>query len=411
MNPANSTIKNKLYLFVGIMLVASVLRAPITGVGPLLDIISKDLNLSTSACGLLTSMPVFIFAAVSPLTRYSARYLGIERSLLLALIFIFTGLCVRSLGMPYSLFLGTIVLSIGIAAGNVFLPSIIKRDFPQKTTMLTTSYITIMSGLGAVASGVAVPVAVLAGGTLAYLGIGGFDSEQSASWAASLGIWAVMALLAIILWLPQTKDKKNNPINTTQNKKTVSILKSGLAWQVTIFMGLQAMGFYSMVAWLAAILHGQGLSESASGWLVAYYQMIGLVSGLALPFLVSRCKDQRFITCFCGSLCAIGAFGLFLLPEYAALWLTISGFGGGGSFILAIAFISLRSNDFNEATALSSMLNGIGYLIAALGPLIFGMLHDFTGSWGVVLVVLGITGTTQSFLGWKAGRDEKISNY
>ena len=176
--PATNHTTSKFMLFAGVMLIATVLRAPITNVGPLLDAIRADLNLSTSMGGVLASLPVFIFAVFSPLASLAGRF-GIERSLMLALIFIILGISVRSLGFASTLFAGTALLSFGIAIGNVLLPTVIKRDFPQKAAALTTVYITWMSSLGAVSSGIAVPAA-------AWLSF--WLSDGSLAWRASLAV-------------------------------------------------------------------------------------------------------------------------------------------------------------------------------------------------------------------------------
>lgn len=400
--PSQNRATSKVFLFAGLMLIASVLRTPITNVGPLLDVIQADLLISPTMAGVLTSLPVFIFAALSPLAGV-ARKVGIEKSLMSALLLIAGGTLVRSFGWPSTLFAGTILLSLGIAVANVLLPTVIKRDFPARAALLTTSYVTWMSSLGAVSSGIAVPAAAWAA---FYL----YGEGAPLSWQVSLGMWAVLAIIAIFVWLPQLKCRVKIPDSTTAEAKSRSVLKSPIAWQVTTFMGFQAMGFYVMIAWLSAILQDGGHTAEKSGWLVAFYQMVGLGSGLLLPFIVSRTKDQRVLTALCGSFCALGALGLFLAPKLAVLWLGLSGFGGGGSFILAISFISLRTSTHRQAISMSALVNGGGYFIAATGPLFFGILHDITSGWHYVLIGLTITGTIQTVLGWLAGRDKTVDD-
>ena len=213
------------------MLIASVLRTPITGVGPLLDVISSNLKLNPSEGGLLTSLPVFIFAAFALLAKYSKR-VGVERSLFFALVLIFGGMLIRSFGLVQTLFAGTLLLSIGIALGNVLLPIIIKRDFPNRATLLTTIYVTWMASAGAFASGIAVPLAVIGSTCFSSAATGGAEAPASGvasglapgvtsglSWSFSLAVWAILALIAIIVWLPQLS--KRNQVTT----KSTSLLR------------------------------------------------------------------------------------------------------------------------------------------------------------------------------------------
>ena len=402
-----SNRKNKIIILLGIMLIAPVLRTPITGVGPLLEVISADLGLSPSAGGLLTSLPVLVFAAFALLAKYSQK-IGVERSLFIALILILVGVLVRSMGMTQTLFAGTLVLSVGIALGNVLLPIIVKRDFPNRVALLSTIYLTWMASMGAIASGIAVPVAVI-GATWGATWGAGLGPGPTPAWAFSLASWALLIVVAILAWLPQLKQKPQMANQVKNHTERKSVWKSPLAWQITIFMGLQAMGFYAIISWLPAIMLGQGYSQTYSGWLVAAYQLIALAPGLILPLILARSHDQRLIACLFSAMCPAGALGLLLYPSLALLWVCLAGFGGGISFILAISFISLRSKDHQQAAALSGMVQSVGYLIAAMGPLMFGIIHDFTGSWNIVLFGLVLTGTTQAFLGWKAGRDEVVS--
>ena len=174
-------------------------------------------------------------------------------------------------------------------------------------------------------------------------------------------------------------------------------------------MGLQAMGFYAIISWLPAIMQGQGYSQTYSGWLVATYQLISLVPGLILPAIIARSHDQSLIASLFAALCPVGALGLLLYPPWAMLWVCVAGFGGGISFILAISFISLRSKDHHQAAALSGMVQSVGYLIAAMGPLLFGIIHDFTHNWNIVLVGLVLTGSTQVVMAWKAGKNKTVA--
>ena len=412
-SPSEPITNQAIFLILGILLIAAGLRAPITALGPLLDPIRTDLGLNAGQAGLLGSLPLFLFAAISPFAGLAGKF-GMERTLLAAVLLMGAGITTRSLGFSSTLFGGTLLLSMGIALANVLLPALIKRDFPQRATLFTTIYITWMTSIGAAGSGLAVPLAIALAPLLPPIFTG---NSSGICWQGSLGIWLLIPLLTLFIWTPQlrkTRAKSHGRQATAPLKAPCRanvarvVLKSALTWQITIFMGAQSLCFYSLSTWLAAILGSSGYSAEESGWLLAQYQLVGLASGFIIPFLVSRAKDQRFIAAGCGLICTIGPLGLMFLPEYAASWLNLIGLGSGASFILSIAFISLRSSDYNQATILSVLVNGGGYAIAATGPMLFGWLHEQTQTWMAPILFTAAVGFFQTCTGWLAGRNKTI---
>lgn len=375
---------------IALLLIAANLRPSLTGVGPLLDTLRQDLALSATAAGWLSSLPVLIFAAFAPLARL-ARQLGAERLLLVGLLVLIAGILVRSQAHVAPLFGGTVMLATGIAVINVLLPVLIKEHYPERVPALTTAYATVMGGFAALASGVAVPLAEwLPGG-----------------WQSSLASWALPATVALIFWIPHARPGQVRHA-VSHEAAPHPPWRTLVAWQVTGFMGMQSTVFYVAVSWFPAILRENGYSSVSAGWLLTLYQVAALIAGLIVPQLIRRFRDQRGLAFCTSALSALGILGILLAPEGAVAWIVLLGCGSGPSLILALSFMGLRAHSQQSAAALSLMAQAIGYLVAALGPIVFGFIHDQTGGWAVALVALiGVT-MVQALCGVGAGRSIKI---
>jgi CP family cyanate transporter-like MFS transporter len=168
-----------------------------------------------------------------------------------------------------------------------------------------------------------------------------------------------------------------------------TFLRSRLAWSVTGFFGLQSFAYFITVAWLPAILIDRGFGAAQAGNLAFLFQLVGIITLLVVPGLAARASDQRALV---GAMCAIataGALGLLLAGTTAvALWMVLLGLGQSAGLGLALMFVVLRTRDSNDASSLSGMSQAAGYIFAAGGPLLAGLLHDITAGWGIVLVML-----------------------
>lgn len=375
---------------IALLLIAANLRPSITAVGPLLESIRQDLALSATAAGWLSSLPILMFAAFAPLARF-ARQHGAERLLLIGLLALTAGILLRSEGHVAALFGGTVVLAIGIAVINVLLPVIIKQRYPERVPALTTAYATIMGGFAALASGIAVPLADwLPGG-----------------WRSSLASWALLAAIGFVIWLPHSRtDHRETEVPPSTRRHPP--WRTPLAWQVTGFMGLQSTLFYIAISWFPAILTENGFSPAAAGWLLTLYQAAALIAGLAVPWLIRQFKDQRGLAFGTSFLATLGTLGILIAPEGATAWMILLGCGSGPSLILALSFMGLRAHDQQTAAALSLMAQSIGYLVAALGPILFGLVHDLTGGWTAALFGAAAITVIQGLCGIGAGRATKI---
>lgn len=379
---------------VGIALIAVTMRGPFTSVGPLLDAIRSDVGLSAAGAGALSMLPLLAFAAISPVAPALARRLGLELTLTVALAVLAVGLVVRSLpGTTLPLLTGTALIGLAIGVVNVVLSALVKRDYPDRAPTLTGLYTTIMGTFAMIGSGVAVPVAdAVAGG-----------------WRTSLGLWLITPLVALAVWLPHVR----SPV-TTRDVASLAPARppwrSPLAWQLTAFMGLQSLGFYVSVSWLPTILHSHGLSAATAGWYVALMQLTGLLTSAVSPLIVRRLPDQRAFTATAALVGVLSFVGFVVAPGLSAVWSATVGLSQGVGITLALSFFALRARDAQQAAALSGMGQSLGYLLAALGPLLFGVLHDTTGGWTAPLLILaGLIGV-QALVALGAGRSRQVGH-
>jgi CP family cyanate transporter-like MFS transporter len=377
-------------MIAGFLLIAANLRNALTSVGPLVETIRADLHLSAGEAGFLGTLPLLTFAAVSPQVSRAARRLGTDQMLWIALALLATGIVVRSVPVTGLLWVGTVLLGVAIAIGNVLLPSLIKRDFPDHVSAVTGVYTAVIGIVASVAAGVAVPLAgALPGG-----------------WRTSLGIWAGLVLVALAVWTPQITRRRAVPAAYTEKVRTP--WGSLLAWECAAFMALSASGFYTVQSWYSSILQSYGTSEEAAGWLLFAYQLMGVVMSIVLPLVLTRFRDQRAVAFLSAVLAMTGYLGLLFAPHLAVLWVLLAGIGAGGVFFLALAFCSMRAADARSSAALAGMAQSVGYLVAAVGPVLFGFLHDATGGWRAPLAVLAGVAAAHALIGLRAGRDAQV---
>ncbi|MDD9150625.1 MFS transporter [Sporolactobacillus sp. CQH2019] len=384
-----------LFLLV-ILLVSACLRAPFTAVGALIDLIQKDTGLSGTLGGLLTSLPMLAFAFIAPVIPAAVRKWGMIRTLFLSMAGLTAGIFVRSL-VPgiFGLLAGTAVVGIAIAAGNVILPSFIQHRFRQRTGLMTGVYLVSMALWAGLSSGFSLPLAE--GGHL--------------GWKGSLLMWCLLSVLALIALFPLLREEIGRSGESVQEKgdekPAGSIWRSGLAWFVTFYMGTQSILFYTVLAWLPSMLNEQGLSMSQGGLLLLVIQLISLPTSFLAPILAARSEGQTKLAVSTGVLYVI-AFGGLLSGHWILLWSILIGLSSGASFSFAISLFNLRTNTAEESIKLSGMAQSVGYLMAAVSPVITGYIHDLSGSWQAAKILLFICAVLLTALAFIVGRDRKI---
>ncbi|QWA27698.1 CynX/NimT family MFS transporter [Pseudomonas sp. RC3H12] len=373
-------------LLLGLVLVALNLRPALSSMSPVLGQVSEGLGLSASQAGLLTTLPVLCLGLFAPLAPILARRFGSERVILGILLTLALGILVRSALGATGVFLGSLMAGASIGIIGVLLPGIVKRDFPQHAGTLTGVYTMALCLGAAMAAGATVPLTRH------------FDD----SWALGLGFWVLPALLAMLVWLPQSR--QGHGVHKVAYR-VQGLWRDPLAWQVTLYMGLQSSLAYIVFGWLPSILIGRGLSPTEAGLVLSGSVIVQLVSSLSAPWLATRGKDQRLAIVVVMLVTLGGLFGCLYAPlEGLWGWAILLGLGQGGTFALALTLIVLRSKDAHVAANLSSMAQGVGYTLASMGPFAVGLVHDLTGGWGAVGWIFAVLGIGAIVFGLGAGR-------
>lgn len=383
------------WLIIGIILIGANLRASLTSVGPLIAAIRDDLGISNALAGVITTIPLLAFAFLSPFASHLARCFSMELTLLMSLVVLTIGIGIRSFVGKETLFIGTILIGSSIAICNVLLPSLIKYNFMKQIGLMTGLYAVSMNLFGAVGSGISIPIS-------SSLGLG---------WSGALGCWGLLSLLTIFIWLPQMQyQQKSVQIEKTgEEVKSISLWRSRLAWNVTLFMGFQSFIFYTVITWIPEILEEKGLNTHEAGWTLSLMQLAMLPVTFLVSILAGRLKSQRLLVAAAASLLIFGFVAIIygdtlLMP----LWMIIIGIGIGFAFSLAMMFFSLRTQNANEAAELSGMAQSLGYLLSAIGPVLFGWLHDVTHSWTAPLCMLVFTSVIVLISGIGAAKNEYV---
>ena len=391
--------KEKILIVIGIIFISFNLRAPITAVGSVVDLIQLEYGLSNTVAGFITTLPLIAFAIVSPFVAKISRKLGFGKTMAIGLVLMAIGEVVRSYTNAVGLFIGTALMGVGIAIGNVLIPSIIKTKFDNKVGLMTSIYTSGMCIYAAVGAGISVPLAT------------GLDL----GWSHSLASWLILTLITLVLWLPQmkNKDSKQSAINVSINTEideSKSVWKQPIAWWVTLFMGTQSLIFYSLVAWLPGVVMSKAMTASFAGNMAMTFQLMAIPATLLIPYLCDKFKDQRMLVLATCIVYIVGIGTLIFATSTVAIVFAIvfMGFGMGGSISLSIAFISLRSPIGGKASELSGMSQSAGYLIAAVGPILLGKVFDILQVWNVPMMILCGLITALAVFGWFAGRNKTI---
>ena len=302
--------------------------------------------MSAAAAGLLTTLPVVCFGAFAPIALRLARRSGIEVALASAMVVLAGGILLRLVPSTFALFAGTVVLGAAITAANVLLPVLVKRDFPRRVGLMTGVYVMVFSGGAALAAAATVPLTDATGW----------------GWRPALAVWAVPAALAALMWLARAP--RAAPPGPPRPVTALRwIWSDRLAWQVTLFMGLQSFGFYASVAWLPTIFVDHGIARTTAGVLLGVASLISVPASLAIPVLAAQRPSQHVFVLVTVALCGAGVLGLMLAPSAAAaLWMVLLGLGQGAAIGLALTLIGLRARDDHHAAELSGMAQTVGYL-------------------------------------------------
>ena len=377
------------------------LRTAITSLPPLFPDLQTQLHLSTATLSLLAATPVICFGVVSAFAAWLKRRYGEELVLLVALVLLTAGLLLRGVAPEVMLFPGTVLAASSIAVLNVLLSSLAKRRWPERAGLLIGIYLTMLS-LGAILSSLlSVPLYRHSGGSVRL----------------ALGVWAIPAALAALLWLPQLRYRAAGPVlagtapaasgepGPAASAVGVKVYRYALTWEVTAFMGLQSLLYYAALSWLPTIFQDRGASAVTAGNLLALMGGGNLATSLVVPVLAHRRPGQRALVVPSLIGTAAGLSGCLWAPlGMAPFWVLVLGVSQGSCLALAIFFMMARAPDAGVAASLSAFSQSVGYLVASVGPLMVGLLHSATGSWNIPVALLLVLCAAELATGLLAGR-------
>jgi len=372
----------------GILLVAWNLRTAVAALSPIFAQIRTDVPLSSVDVGVIGMLPPICFALFGIVTPLFTRRVSLELVVALSMVAVVAGHLVRAAAGSFALLaIGSIVAFAGMAVGNVLLPPLVKRYFTDRIGLLTSLYATVLAVSTLLPPLVAVPVA------------------NGAGWRVSVGMWAVIAVLAVLPWLSivvrrrvasdataSGADVDGDDVDEAEPRLLGRVWRTAVGWSIAITFAVSSLNAYAMFAWLPEILHDTaGVGAAPAGALLSLYAAMGAPAGLLIPVLAQRMKNVALLVYAGVAAFLLGDLGLILAPGFATwLWVVLAGLGPL-LFPLCLVLINLRTRTHAGAVALSGFAQGVGYTLGALGPLAVGLLHQWTGGWTVALGAL--TGT------------------
>ncbi len=405
---------------VGITLAAFNLRTAVTSITPLLDVVGREFGFGATVAGVIGMLPAAAFAGFGAATPAIARRIGLERTVLLAMALAAAGLVLRSTATGLGVLVaGSLVALAGMGIGNVVLPPLVKRWFPHRVGTLSVVYITALQGGTIMAALLAVPMA------------------DAFGWRLSMASWTLAAVLAMLPWLVVLRrglaaaDARKTAIPTraagpgrddadSDGDETMPaagatdldstpvtrsrVWHTGLGWGMALMFGMTSLATYAMFTWMPRIFTDAGASPAFGGAMVALYTSFSLLGGLVIPGLAVRMRNSFPIALVCALAQFAGFYGLWQAPMAAPwLWATLVGIGGC-TFPLGLTLINLRTRTPEGSAALSGFTQGLGYTLACLGPLLFGILKDATGGMGWPFAMLAMSVVVMLAGAWAACR-------
>lgn len=390
--PATRSSLSRVILGISLVLIAFNLRPLFSSASTLLPEIRDQIGLSALGASLLTTLPVVCLGVFSPLAPRLADRFGAEKTLGAVMLLLTIGTALRALGAITPLFFGTALAGACIAIGNVLLPGLVKRDFPNRAALMTGFYTMALCGGAAAAAGLTLPIEKASGGSL----------------ATGLAIWALPALVVFILWLPQSFS--SHAKRASVRVKVQGLWRDRLAWNVTLYTGLQSALAYCVFGWLVPILRERGLDGVTAGGIVSASVMVQAAACIVAPQLAVRAKDQRLVNATFAGVAVVALLGLLFAPLSTVwVWAVLQGIGQGSLIALAMTTIVLRSSSPQIAAHLSGMAQFVGYCLAAIGPLLVGLIRGFTGSFSSTALLFVALGIGAAWHGWRAGRNLHVN--
>ena len=368
--------KQSLFFILGIVLIGTVLRSPFTALPTILGDIAQGLGVEVSSLGILTSLPLLMFALFSAFASRLAQKIGLEHLFTYCLLLLTIGSVIRIFNLPL-LYLGTLIVGASIAIFNVLLPSMIQANQPQKISLLTTLYVTAMGISTAIASYLSVLI------------------TQASSWKGLILVLSFLCLVTLLVWLPN--HRHNHYLEGQQEKKSKeNTLKSKSVWTIIVFGGLQSLLFYTSMTWLPTMAISAGLSNSDAALLASIFSLISIPFSMTIPSLTTHLSDgHRQIMLAIISIAGMIGIAMLLYPSDNFLyWLVahlLIGTACSALFPYLMVCFSLKTSSPEKTAQLSGLAQTGGYILAAFGPTLFGYSFELFQSWiPAVLALLAI---------------------
>ncbi|MFF9893938.1 CynX/NimT family MFS transporter [Streptomyces longispororuber] len=399
---------------VGIVLAALNLRPAITSLGALLEEVRDGLGMSGTLAGLLTSVPPLCFALFGSQAPRLARRFGAGAVVCAGMAAIATGLLIRPfVGGTAGFLAATAFALMGIAVSNVLMPVIVKRWFPDRVGSMTGLYSMALALGTSLAAALTVPLTDALGG----------------SWRTGLALWAVVAVVAVVPWLPLVRERGAEPAAPAsaapvsaapasaapasaarQEDPALRITHSRTAWALACFFGLQATAAYITMGWMPQIFRDAGVPAGEAGVLLAVTMAMGVPLAFVIPRVATRLPHQGPVVIVLGACGLAGYAGLYLAPAGGAwAWALLCGIANC-AFPLALTLVGMRARSSAGVAKLSAFAQSTGYLISIPGPLLVGMLYQHSGGWGLPLALMAGLMVPQIAVGFLAGRDRTIED-
>ncbi|QCQ91961.1 CynX/NimT family MFS transporter [Rhodococcus sp. SGAir0479] len=392
-------LKGRLLVFAAIAMSALTLRLAVTSFTPLAQQIGDDLHFSSTVVGVFGMVPTAMFAVFGLLTPAIARRLGLEWTALLGMLMAGIGMLTRAMVSDTWSLLALSALALGgMGIGNVVIPPLVKRYFGDRLALMSSIYITGVQIGTIVPATVAVPLA------------DAFD------WRVSIGVWSLLGFAAAAPWLMvlargrSTDGAAVEAALPAESHAPGRPWRSPVGWGMAGMFGMTSLITYSMFTWIPKILTEAGASESFGGSMVAVFSFMGLIAAFAAPSVCARMRNPFPIVVGCAICYVVGFTGLFLAPmSLPVLWVIVIGLGPS-TFPMSLTLINLRTRTHAGSAALSGFTQGIGYTVACVGPLLFGVLHESTGGWGAPFALLGVAVVVVLISAWAACKPRMLED-
>lgn len=405
-------------VLLAIALLAANMRSPIVALGSVAHVVQANLGINETQIGWLGALPMLMFALGALVSPALGKRYGLENTLIVMIVVLTIGIIIRSVFVSwYGFLFGTLLLSLAIGFANTLAAPIIKQRTPKHIALITGIYSLTMTLMAGLSAGLVLPL------------------SQHFGWQWALGGWAILGIIAIIIWLllkihlvhesrqlmakPNDGSAKSNMAHSQMQtsgtsqlaSSSFSIWKAPLAWYIAIFLGLQSLLFYTVASFLPSIWLNKGLSDISAGQMGAIFQFMAPVVILSLTWLVNRGRSMQTMAVILALFNVIGVAGMaFLSTQLAWLWSAFMGLGCAGIFTLCVMLFSLRTHTIQQASELSGMSQTIGYIIAFFGPLGAGWLHDKTQGWQIPLIILLVLMVINVIFAWYASRPIMIGD-